>query len=169
MTFIFNKNLTFIKKIITMEFELDTTQKARTLMMKVLDAHSLEDVNKVPKGFKNNIFWNVAHVIVTQQLLVYKLSGLPLMVSDEMVNLYKKDTKTERDATQAELDEIKGLLVSTIEKTKADYDNKVFKNYNAYTTSTSNTTLTCAEDAIAFNNFHEGMHLGYILALRKNI
>ncbi len=27
--------------------------------------------------------------------------------------------------------------------------------------------LESVEDAIAFNNFHEGIHLGYVMALKK--
>jgi hypothetical protein len=60
------------------------------------------------------------------------------------------------------------LLFSTIEKTKEDYKNKMFKTYNSYTVSTKS-TLSNVEEAIDFNNFHEGIHLGYILALRKSI
>ena len=110
----------------------------------------------------------MAHTVVTQQLLVYKLSGLQMLISDKLVEAYKKGTKTEGDVTQAEVDEVKGLLFSTIEKTKDDYNNKVFKTYNEYTVSTKS-TLRTAEDAITFNTFHEGIHLGYILALKKNI
>jgi len=133
-----------------------------------IENHSLAELNKVPAGFNNNIIWNIAHTIVTQQLLIYKLSGLPMLLSDEMVEAYRKGTKTERDLTQVEVDEIKGLLFSPINKTKEDYDNKVFKTYNQYTVSTKS-TLNSVENAIEFNNFHEGIHLGYILALRKSL
>ena len=40
----------------------------------------------------------------------------------------------------------------------------VFSNFTPYTTSYGY-TLTCIEDAIHFNNTHEGMHLGVVIAL----
>jgi hypothetical protein len=151
-----------------MNWEFDVALKNRRLLKSFIENHSLEHLNKVPKGFSNNIIWNIAHTIVTQQLLVYNLSGLPMLLSEDMVTNFRKGTKTERDLSQAEVDAVKGLLFSTIEKTKEDYDNKVFQNYNEYTVSTKS-TLSNVEDAISFNNFHEGIHLGYILALRKSL
>jgi len=129
---------------------------------------SLLELNKVPDGFNNNIIWNIAHVIVTQQLLVYNLSGLPTIVSKEMIDSFRKGTRPLRDLNQAEVDAISNLLFSTIEKTKDDYDSKLFQTYNQYTVTTKN-TISNVEEAIEFNNFHEGIHLGYILALRKSI
>jgi len=151
-----------------MDFAFDVSIKNRELLKSFIENHTLEELNKVPQGFNNNIIWNIAHTVVTQQLLVYKLSGLPMIVSDEMVEDFKKGTKTERGLSQSEVDTIKGLLFSTIEKTKEDYNNKIFQTYNAYTVTTKS-TLSNVEEAIDFNNFHEGIHLGYILALRKSI
>ena len=149
-----------------MDFAFDTTLKSRKFLKDLLENLTLEQLNKVPEGFNNNIIWNVAHTIVTQQLLVYKLSAMPMIVSDELVEMYRKGTKVERDVTQAEVDLIKGLLFSTIEKTKEDYENRVFQTYHEYTVTTKN-TLTNVDEAIAFNNFHEGIHLGYVLALKR--
>lgn len=151
-----------------MDYAFDITLKNRKLLKAFIENHTLEELNKVPEGFSNNIIWNIAHTIVTQQLLVYKLSGLPMLLSDEMVETYRKGTKTERNLSQAEVDMVKGLLFSTIKKTKEDYDNKVFQSYNEYTVTTKS-TLSNVEEAIDFNNFHEGIHLGYILALRKSL
>lgn len=151
-----------------MDYAFDISIKNRKLFKAFIENHTLEELNRVPKGFNNNIIWNIAHTIVTQQLLVYKLSGLPMLLSDEMVAAFKKGTKTENDLSQAEVDTVKGLLFSTIEKTKEDYDNKIFQTYNQYTVSTKS-TLSNVEEAIGFNNFHEGIHLGYILALRKSL
>ncbi|BAO75765.1 DinB family protein [Winogradskyella sp. PG-2] len=151
-----------------MNWEFDVAIKNRTLLKSFIENHTLKELNKVPDGFSNNIIWNIAHTIVTQQILVYRLSGLRMVLSDEMVTTFKKGTKTERNLSQAEVDTIKGLLFSPIEKTKEDYDNKIFQTYNQYTVSTKS-TLSNVEDAISFNNFHEGIHLGYILALRKSL
>ncbi|MGR7812942.1 DinB family protein [Lacinutrix undariae] len=151
-----------------MTWELDITLKNRAILKNFIENFSLEELNKVPAGFSNNMIWNIAHVIVTQQLLVYKLSGLPANVSEELIAEFRKGTKTERDLTQAEVDDIKDLLFSTVGKLKEDYANKIFKDYTPYTVSTKS-TLSNVEEAIVFNNFHEGIHLGYILALKKMI
>jgi hypothetical protein len=151
-----------------MNWAFDITLKNRTLLNNFLENLSLEALNKIPEGFNNNIIWNIAHVIVTQQLLVYKLSGQPMCVSEELVESYRKGTKPERALLQPEVDVIKSLLFSPIEKTKKDYDNTLFKTYQEYTVTTKN-TLTNVEEAIEFNNFHEGIHLGYILALQRGI
>ncbi|MBB3124385.1 hypothetical protein FHS04_001903 [Mesoflavibacter sabulilitoris] len=151
-----------------MDFAFDTTLKSRKFLKDLLENLTLEQLNKVPEGFNNNIIWNVAHTIVTQQLLVYNLSAIPMIISDELVETYRKGTKVERDVTQAEVDLIKGLLFSTIEKTKEDYENRIFQTYHEYTVTTKS-TLTNVDEAIAFNNFHEGIHLGYVLALKRCI
>ena len=146
----------------------EITQASRNILSQILENNSLEKLNMIPDGFKNNLIWNIAHVVVVQQILVYNFSGLPMMVSDEMVEKYKKGTQPEHDATQAEVDEIKSLLNKTIAQTKEDFDNGVFKNYIEYPTSTGFVIKT-AVDAIAFNNFHEGLHIGIIMGLRKFI
>lgn len=149
-----------------MNFAFDVTLKNRALFKSFLEHLTLEQLNTVPKGFNNTIFWNIAHTVVTQQLLVYKLSNIPMLLEARFVDTYKKGTKTEHNATQAEVDIVKDLLFSTIDKTQEDYANNVFKTYNEYTVSTKS-TLTSTEDAITFNVFHEGIHLGYILAQKK--
>ena len=151
-----------------MQYAFDITLKNRKILNSFLKGFSLEDLNKVPEGFNNNIIWNIAHVVVTQQLLAYNLSGLPMMVNKEMVSKYSKGSKVENDATQDEVNQIKKLVFLTVEKTKDDYEKGVFKIYNSYTTST-NSSMTNVEEAIEFNNFHEGIHLGYILALKKSL
>jgi len=145
---------------------LNVNTTSRNMISKILENHTLEQLNKIPEGFSNNLIWNIAHVVVTQQILVYKLSGLPMMVSEVMIEKYKKGTKPEQDATQAEVDQIKSLLFTTIEKTKKDYANGVFKNYQEYPTSTG-FVLTSAEGAMNFNNYHEGLHVGVLMSIRK--
>lgn len=151
-----------------MDWAFDITLKNRAVLKSILETNSLEQLNKIPQGFNNNIIWNIAHTIAVQQALVYKLSGLPPLISEELLTTYSKGTKPERDITQAELDDIKSLLYSTIEKTQDDYKHKIFQNYHAFTVLTKN-TITNVEEAIHFNNFHEGIHLGYILALKHVI
>lgn len=149
-----------------MQHQLEIARVNRKALEKILDNYTLEQLNKVPEGFNNNLIWNIAHVVVTQQLLMYKLSGLAMQVPDEMVETYKKGTKTEREATKEEVEMIKGFLFTTLDQTEKDLEAGVFTNFTEYPTSTG-FVLKSIEDALNFNNFHEGIHLGYILALKK--
>ena len=149
-----------------MENLFDITLKSRERFHRILEETSKEDLLNIPEGFRNNIWWNIAHVLVTEQLLVYKVSGLPLKVSDELVNKFKKGTAPDGTATDEEMKLVKELLIVTAENTKADYAKGIFKNFNEYTTS-ANVTLRNVEDSLVFNVFHEGLHLGAIPSLQK--
>jgi len=142
------------------------TRTSRDILSKFLENLTLEQLNKVPAGFNNNIFWNIAHIVVVQQMLVYNLSGLPMVVSKEMVDSYKRGTKPEHNATQDDVDAIKALLTSTIDQTEKDFAAGIFKNYNEFTTMTG-FNLKSAEEAMAFNYYHEAVHTGMIMSLRK--
>ena len=152
-----------------MIFTFEVLKNTRRSFIRIIEKTSLAELNKIPKGFNNNIIWNIGHIIVTEQLLTYKLSGMPIMVSDHLINKYRKDTKPKSDVTQEEADEIKALLFSTIERTEADYNKESFKNFQEYTVSTTGNTLENIEDSLNFVLFHEGMHLGYVLALLRAV
>ncbi|MEN2486727.1 DinB family protein [Flavobacterium sp. B11] len=144
----------------------DVQKTIREILLKLLEGHSLEQLNKIPDGFSNNIIWNIGHCISSQQLLVYKLSGLPTMVSEDFINKYRKGTKPEGDVSQAEVDKIRILLSTTLEKTKNDFESGLFVDYHEYTTSVG-FTLRNVQGALDFNNYHEGLHTGVAMALRK--
>jgi len=149
-----------------MEKQFEILKANRLIILKIIENLSLEQLNKIPDGFNNSIAWNVAHLPVIHQLLCYKLSGLKMTVSKEMVEKYQKGTAPNTNMTQEELEEVKKSYLSQVDKFVDDYKNNLFKTYNAYPTS-ANVTLFNISDAIEFNNFHEGIHLGSILALKK--
>ncbi|MFH6993309.1 DinB family protein [Flavobacterium sp. FlaQc-48] len=145
-------------------FEVQKT--IREILLKVLDHHSLEQLNKIPSGFSNNLIWNIAHCISSQQVLIYKLSGLPTLVSEEFIAKYRKGTKPEGNVSQAEVDEIRSFLLTTLDQTVKDFEDTLFVNYNEYTTSLG-FTLKNINGALDFNNYHEGIHTGIIMSIRK--
>lgn len=144
----------------------EITQQNRKILHIYLQKYSLEQLNKIPEGFSNNLIWNIGHIIVVQQLLVYKLSGLQPMVSATLISKYARGTRPEGDVSQAEIDEIESLLFKTIEQTKTDLENNVFKNYHEFKNELG-FTIKSAEEAIAFNYFHEATHLGIMMSIKK--
>ena len=147
---------------------LDLTLQARKNFYNILKNTPREELLKIPVGFNNNIWWNIAHVVSTQQGLVYGLSGLPIQIPVAFKDKFKKGTTPDGTATDEEIEQVKGLLFSTIEKTIEDAEEGQFNNFKEYATS-AGITLKNAGDAIAFNLFHEGLHLGSIFALQKAV
>lgn len=155
-----------------MEVQFENLKKGRALMLKVMEGLSIEQLNTIPSGFKNNIAWNVAHLVVTQQLLCYRISGIPCLISEEMIAKYRKGAAPSRNlsetVTEREFEAIKELFLSLPLRLEEDYKKGLFKEYNSYTTSVG-VTLTDIDSAIQFNSFHEGIHLGVLLAMKKLI
>ncbi len=147
---------------------LEITRTSRNLHLKVLNTLTLEQLNKVPNGYRNSLFWNFAHIVVTQQLLVYRLAGAATIVSEEWIDLYKKGSVFTEAATAEDLNLLKKLLLETIDKTEFDLKNGNLLPINPYMTSTGY-ELKSMEDVFQFLNFHEGIHLGYILAMKKAV
>jgi len=131
-----------------------------------LKQYSLEQLNKIPEGFNNNILWNIAHTMVTHQLLFYKNTGNQLQIPTEWVALFAKGSRPERDMTAQEVKAIDAALFSTYEQFEKDLANGLFKSFSPYTTST-NMVLDSVATTQSFVLFHDGIHLGSVLALAK--
>lgn len=143
-------------------------ETSRGLYKNFLDNYSLEQLNTIPAGMSNNLIWNLGHVVVSQQKLVYALSGLPMHILDSLFEKYQNGSRPDGKTTQAEVDEIKKLLSEMVEKTKADYEAGIFKEFHPYQTKTG-FYLGTLKEAMEFNNYHEGIHLGIMMSIKKHI
>ncbi|NRB64048.1 MAG: DinB family protein [Saprospiraceae bacterium] len=153
-----------------LDFVFRTLDQSRTNMVKLLSRFSPEQLNAIPNGFSNNLIWNAGHVVVTQQLLVYKLAGLPLLIDEEWVDKYRKGSKPDGNVGESDIAAIIASMHDTVKQTKADWQAGKFKDqsFTAYTTSYG-ITLEQADNAITFNNTHEGLHLGAMIVLAKMV
>lgn len=147
---------------------LEQTLQLRKGYYNILKTTPREELLKIPNGHNNNIWWNIAHVVSTQQALIYSLSGLELQIPSDIKDKFKKGSTPDGKATDAEIEQVKKLLFTTIEKTIEDYDNGLFNNFKEYPTSTG-VVLKNIEDAMSFNHFHEGLHIGAIFALQRAV
>lgn len=152
--------------VVELDKSIDTIQASRKLFLKLMDGLSIDQLNKIPDGFNNNIIWNFGHVIVSQQILCYKLAGVPLKIEETFVSKYSKGTKPEAFINDNELDYLKQQSLQLINELIGDIEKNVFNNFTSYTTS-FNVTLNSIEDAVKFLTMHEGLHLGYSLALKR--
>ena len=149
-----------------MNTAIDTIKQPRIKLLGIINDLSVDRLNKVPEGFNNNIIWNLAHMVAAQQGICYKRSGLDTKVTNEFFMAYKPDTKPEKFIDEAGVAEIKALLFTTLDQLQADYDDKIFVNYPPVVTRYG-IELNSIDSAISFLPFHEGLHIGCIMALKK--
>ena len=149
-----------------MESFLKTWETSRKLYLKFLESYTFDQLNTIPQGLSNNMIWQAGHIIVSQQKLMYTLSNLPINISQEMVVKYQNGSRPDGNATQEEVDEIKALLLSTVEQFKQDWQAGKFTTFNEYQSQTG-FHLATFQDAVTFNTFHEGIHFGMLMYLKK--
>ncbi len=151
-----------------MDLIFETALFNRKLMTSFLEELSYKQLTVIPDNFNNSIFWNIAHTLVTQQLLTYKLAGLPLQINKDFVAKYTKGSKATTEIQKEDIEYVKDNLVSFSLKLQKDYEKEVFKKFETYHTSV-NISLYNIKDALNFNAFHDGIHLGIVMSLKKII
>ncbi|MDX2190577.1 MAG: DinB family protein [Bacteroidota bacterium] len=138
----------------------------RTRLIEYLENLSEKQLLKIPQGFKNNIYWNIGHIVASQQGLLYRRSGLPLKVSEDFMNHFKNGTSPETWQQTFPISETKSIVSNTVNELEMDISKEIFNAYEAFTPSLG-TPISTFDEALQYNMFHEGMHLGYIMAMKK--
>ena len=150
------------------EKNCEILKKTRQFILNTIADLSIDELNEIPPGFNNNIVWNLAHVMASQQGVCYVRAGLPLRVREELFNSSKPGTKPEATVSAGELEERKLLLFSTIDTLEADYKAGHFAKNPAWTNRYGVEHGTI-DDSINFILFHDGLHSGVITAMKKII
>lgn len=144
----------------------EITRVTRRNILGLIENLTDEQLNTIPEGHSNNIVWQLGHLLATQQLLTYGLSGNDIILSDNIIEEFRKGTAPKVVYSNEDIEELKAVFIEVVDRTELDFNEEVFVSFDSYTTSFG-ITLNSIEEAINFNNVHEGLHMGLIMALRK--
>ena len=150
-----------------MKKQFEILKSTKENMISFLDKCTEEELTTISPNYNNNIYWNAAHLIASEQLLCYKMAGLPMNLDENFINLFKKGT-VPTAGMEMNLSELKNMINSSTIQLEADYNEGLFKNYAPYMTSYG-VELTSIEDAISFGNVHFAVHFGYMLAQKRGV
>ncbi|SEK20632.1 DinB family protein [Parapedobacter koreensis] len=145
----------------------DYIKQTRAVFVQLLEQLSLEEINKIPQGFRNNIGWNFGHIVVSTPGLCYRRTQVMPAYDIPFASDYGKGTKPERWIGAAELDTLKGQLVSSIQQIETDYNNGVFARISPYATSTYGLEINTIEEVFTATLAHDNLHYGYAMAIRR--
>lgn len=150
-----------------MELQFDYNRITRERLIGAIQELSIEQMVQVPEGYNNNVLWNFGHILITQHLLCFKLGGKETIIPNELIDRYRKGSSALNIINPEEdLQYFKSNLFKLVDITQEAYEEQQLSGFSQYTTSYG-VTLNSIEEAIAFNNMHEALHLGYIMAQRK--
>jgi len=141
-------------------------KNTRAFILELVKDLSIGQLNKIPTGFNNNIIWNIAHLTAAQQNMCYVRSGLAVTVKEEQFSAFLSGTKPDKFAEKQEIASIFDTLLNSMDRLAADYTSGIFVEFDPWD-KRYGMKLNSIEDAINFIPFHEGMHIGYIMALKK--
>ena len=138
----------------------------RQVFIKLVDSLTTAQLNEIPDGFNNNIAWNFAHAVVSQQLLCYARAGKEINISKDLLDKYQRGSKPNGYIQQDEINYFKEQAISLIDKFQQDWETGFFNEYQSFTTSMGINIRSC-EEALHFAAGHDQLHFGYSLALKR--
>lgn len=146
---------------------INVLQSGRRYLKDQIDGLTETQLCQIPAGYNNNVLWHIGHLVATQQLLHYRRASVPLHIDDAFVDQFKNGTSPRDWLNNPDIDQVLALLLSLPDKLAQDYTNHRFgPSYDGFTTR-SGFSLNSIDEAIVFNNFHEGIHTGYVMAMKK--
>jgi hypothetical protein len=149
-----------------MNDKIEVIRKTRNFLLASIEDLSTDQLNVIPAGFNNNIAWHLGHLVASQQGVCYARAGMKTRITDEVFNSYKPGSKPEGKIAEEEIKHIKDLLFSSLDVLKEDYEKGLWTNYPAWNTRYG-IELKSIDEALDFLHFHEGLHSGYILSIKK--
>lgn len=147
-------------------FELEILKASRTRLLRIIETLDHDLLFEIPKNFNNNIIWQIGHCITSQQRHMYMRSGLPMHISLEFMESFKIGTNPHLWKAEPEVDEIKYLLLHTVEKLYTDLESKIFIDYTSFSLP-NGLQINNHLQALQAANIHEAEHSGIILSYIK--
>lgn len=154
-----------------MEKKIEKIKNFRLFLLKQIEDLTTEQLNKIPEGYNNNIIWNIGHLISAEQTMCYARTGLPFAVADKYCLPYMTGTRPETFVAASEIDHIKEIFTSSIDRLQTDFALKIFKPYSpsVMIPKVYGFEVQDIDGAIEYLLYHEGLHAGYIAALKRQL
>ena len=150
-----------------MNYSIKYLRRIRENFIELMNDLTIEQLNEVPEGFNNNIIWNFGHIVTTTPAIVYIRSGVDKNIQIPHVAKYTRGSKPETFISKEELEELKQLSTSYLDKIAQDYEAGVFKTITPFATLTFKYEMDTIEEVFTCLTAHESLHWGVANGLKK--
>ncbi len=153
----------------TQQYIIHCIEAARKGFTELIEGLTMEQLNKIPPGFNNNIAWNFGHISVAALSLAFKASGVKPAIEIPYFKKYGKGTRPETNIDAEELQALKDYAVTAISMIKESLAGNEFSNatITPYTTATYGIPMTDIDEIIATIAMHDSLHYGIAKSLSR--
>lgn len=139
----------------------------RAFLLKFLMAMETEEANRVPEGFRNNLHWQLGHLLYTQGTTLFEWAGLPAPLPRGFKEYFGLGTGPgDRDALAPDWDELLSLARKHLrilpDQVAGRLDQPLVRPMRLM-----NISMATVGETLPFLLAHEGEHLAHIKRLRK--
>jgi hypothetical protein len=138
-----------------MQHQIDYVFGVRQTILRGTRNFDNKQLNEIPRGFQNNLIWHMAHVAVSIQDFFYSPLGLEMNVDPEIYFDFRIGTTPKKIVSDEKIALIKQLVVKSVSDLEDAFKNGLFTNFPQL------------DEVVNHFVFHEGMHLAYILSIRR--
>lgn len=139
----------------------------RGLMHLTLQGLSDEDYLFIPPGGRNNILWNLGHVLVDNADMIYRSSGLDFPFPAHYETFFAAGTApADWNSQPPPPAEIAEQSRKFTDRVVGDYESGAFTTFDPAAVH-SGWPLDNADQAMMYLALHESAHLGVIMTLRR--
>jgi len=142
-------------------FECEILRASRNRLLGIIETINYEILLKIPEGFNNNILWQIGHCISSQQRHMYMRSGLPMYISNDFMESFKIGSSPNSWSVIPDVDELKRLLIDTVNHLESDLESRLFVNYEPFELSMGFQVKNHIQ-ALQAANYHEAEHSGRV-------
>jgi uncharacterized damage-inducible protein DinB len=135
----------------------------RSYILGVLEIVTEEEAEVIPKGFRNNIRWNLGHIYLDQYLWIQAVTKEKAGVPEQFKTWFGYGTSPANFTQETpSIEELKKLLKEQPAQIKAEYGDRLEEEFTP-----TEMGIHTIEQVLIRTIFHEGMHLQTILDLKK--
>jgi uncharacterized damage-inducible protein DinB len=135
----------------------------RSYILGVLENVTEEEAEVIPKGFNNNIRWNLGHIYLDQYLWIQAVTKEKAGVPEQFQTWFGYGTSPANFTSETPtIGELKNLLKEQPAQIKAQYGERLEEEFPP-----TEMGMHTIEQVLIRTIFHEGMHLQTILDLKK--
>ncbi|WP_046175673.1 DinB family protein [Domibacillus indicus] len=141
---------------------------ARSQTLKEIEEIDEEASLIVPKGFNNNIKWNLGHIYLVQERFGFYFTGDGMKMPDAFNGWFGRGTKpADWQEEPPKIDELRKMLEQQPERIEQQAGPKLpYPLAEPFTTS-KGLSMNSVEELLTYSLFHEGLHSETIKSMKR--